>query len=50
MAYKFQGKVDKTNNMSYYRICHVPVNYQTQKSPTSEGESHSADKAIPHHL
>ena len=50
MAYKFQGKVDKTNNMSYYPICHVPANYQTQRSPTSEGESHSVDKAIPHHL
>jgi len=23
MAYKFQGKVDKTNNMSYCYICHV---------------------------
>jgi len=50
MAYKFQGKVDKTNNMSYYYICHVPANYQTQQGPTSEGESRSAEKAVPRHL
>jgi len=50
MAYKFQGKVDKTNYLTYYHVRHVPANYQTQQNPTSKGERHSADKAIPHHL
>jgi len=30
--------------------CTVPVNYQTEQSPTSECESRSADNEIPHHL